>query len=214
MYCRAISQVDLSLHGGPLASFDVVRQISMISLLVFSLAVCFLISIVRHFTCIILIGNLHSIISSCLGVRAIESWCSCCHHYCEDDEEEECDQQVFQFCLCHSKSAPPIWTHPFKFSASNASSNGLCLILSFFGMKEFCGPYSCRKVCGNFRSGFEVSSCFHWSSLTMLIVAHQRDGALVQDHNGVVTLPSCSSSGIHCFPMVSLPLSFAVSFTS
>ena len=37
---------------------------------------------------------------------------------------------------------------------------------------------------------------------------------LPPDHNGVVTLPSCSSSGIHCFPMVSLPLSFAVSCTS
>ena len=35
------------------------------------------------------------------------------------------------------------------------------------------------KTCENFRSRFEIFSCFHWSSLTILIVAHQRDGALV-----------------------------------
>ena len=28
-----------------------------------------------------------------LGVHAIESlWCPCCHHCCEDNEEEGCDQ--------------------------------------------------------------------------------------------------------------------------
>ena len=37
---------------------------------------------------------------------------------------------------------------------------------------------------------------------------------LPPDHNGIVTLPSCSSSGILCFPMVFLPLNFAVPFTS
>ena len=35
------------------------------------------------------------------------------------------------------------------------------------------------KTCENFRSRFVIFSCFHWSSLTILIVAHQRDGALV-----------------------------------
>ena len=129
--------------------------------------------------------------------------------------------------------------------ARNASSNGRCLILSFFGIKEFCRPCSCRR--------FEISSCFHWSSLTILIVAHQRDGALVPvplmpgcgvsdvdrreavpvsaiffcpsggllrisilfillptDYDGAVIVFPCSSSGIHCFPMVLLPLSLAV----
>ena len=35
---------------------------------------------------------------------------------------------------------------------------------------------------------------------------------LSPDHNGVVSVFPSSSSGIHCFPMVSLPLSFAVFF--
>ena len=47
----------------------------------------------------------------------LKSWCSCCHQCCEDDEEEVCDQWLFQFWLCHSRSA------------RNASSN-LCRILS------------------------------------------------------------------------------------
>ena len=97
------------------------------------------------------------------------------------------------------------------------------------------------KTCGNFRSGFEICSCSHRSSLTIIVVAHQRDGAVVlvplvprcgvgdvdrrevvqvsavllpPDHSGVVIVFSCSSWGIHCFPMVSLPLSFAVFLTS
>ena len=37
---------------------------------------------------------------------------------------------------------------------------------------------------------------------------------LSSEHDGIVTVPSCSSLGIFCFPMVFLPLSFAVSFTS
>ena len=35
------------------------------------------------------------------------------------------------------------------------------------------------KTCENFRSRFEIFSCFQWSSLTILIVAHHRDGAPV-----------------------------------
>ena len=31
-------------------------------------------------------------------------------------------------------------------SARNYSSNGLCLILSFFGIEEFCRPCSCRRL--------------------------------------------------------------------
>ena len=109
------------------------------------------------------------------------------------------------------------------------------------------------KTCDNFHTGFEIFSCFHWSSLTILIVAHQRDGALVPvplmskcgvrdvdrrevvqvlaifyypsvgllrisilfmllppDYDGALILFPCSSSGIHCFPMVLSPLSLAV----
>ena len=33
-------------------------------------------------------------------------------------------------------------------SARNASSNGLCRTLSFFGIKEFCPPFSCRRLVG------------------------------------------------------------------
>ena len=43
------------------------------------------------------------------------------------------------------------------------------------------------KTCENFRSGSEMCSCFHWSSLTILVVAHQRDGALVP----VPLMPGC-----------------------
>ena len=104
-----------------------------------------------------------------------------------------------------------------------------------------------------FRSGSEIFSCFHWSRLTISIVACQRHGALVPvplmpgsgardvdrrevvqvsatffrpsmgmlrisvllilvppDVNSVLTTFPCSSSGIQCFPMILLPLSFAM----
>ena len=37
---------------------------------------------------------------------------------------------------------------------------------------------------------------------------------LPPDHNGVLVVFPCSSSGVHCFPMVFLPLSFAVFLVS
>ena len=113
------------------------------------------------------------------------------------------------------------------------------------------------KTSENFRSGLEIFSCFHWSSLTIIIVAHQRDGAFVQvplvsgcdgrdvdrrevvqvsaiffcptvvllrismlfvllppDYDGALVVFPCSSSGVHCFPMVLLPLSFTVFLAS
>ena len=152
--------------------------------------------------------------------------------------------RVFQFWLCHSRSA------------RNASSSCLCRTLSFFGMLEFCRPCSCRRLVRVCVVDI-VFSRSHRSTLAIIIIACQHDGVFVlvplvpgcrvgdvgrrevvqvsakffwssmsflrisalfvllpRDHNGVVSRPSCSSSGIHCFPMLSLPLSFAVSFTS
>ena len=43
------------------------------------------------------------------------------------------------------------------------------------------------KTCENIRSVSDICSCFHWSSLTILFVAHQRDGALVP----VLLMPGC-----------------------
>ena len=48
------------------------------------------------------------------------------------------------------------------------------------------------KTFENIRSGFEILSCFHWSSLTILIVAHQRDGALVP----VPLMPGCGKRDV------------------
>ena len=133
------------------------------------------------------------------------------------------------------EASPPILTHSLVLPKKGILSS---LFLS--------------KTCENSRSGSEISSCFHWSSLTILIVAHQRDGAVVPvplmpgsglrdvarrkvvqvsatffcpskgllrisvlfmrlqpDYNVPVVFP-CSSSGIHCFPMVLLPQSFAM----
>ena len=88
--------------------------------------------------------------------------------------------KCFQFWLWHSRSI------------RNASSNGLFLILSFFGIKEFCRPLFLSTTCENFRSGSEIFSCFHWSSLTILIVACQRDGAFVP----VPLIPRCGVMSI------------------
>ena len=51
------------------------------------------------------------------------------------------------------------------FSRSSEQGNSVVLVL--------------LKTCENFRSGSEIFSCFWGSSLTILIVARQRDGALV-----------------------------------
>ena len=67
----------------------------------------------------------------------------------EDDEKEEgCEKQVFQFCVIHSNSA------------HSTSSNGLCLILSFFQTKEFCRPCSCRRRARIFVVGLKSCLAF------------------------------------------------------
>ena len=123
---------------------------------------------------------------------------------------------------------------------------------------EWSLPYSLvlRKK-GIMSSFFLSKTCENRSSLTIIIIAYQRDGALVPvplvpgcdvgdvdrrdvvqvsatffcpstgllkisilfvllplDHNGVLIVFPCSSSGIHCFPIVPLPWSFAVFLAS
>ena len=67
-------------------------------------------------------------------------------------------------------------------SAGNASSNGLCRTLSFFGIKEFCRPCSCRRL-QNFRSGFEIFSCSHRSSLA--IIKSTTTQKVTRNYNGL-----------------------------
>ena len=69
-------------------------------------------------------------------------------------------------------------------SARSTSSNGLGLILSFFGIKEFCFPCSCRRLARIFVVGLNF--------LTILSVAHQRDGALVP----VPLMPGCGKRDV------------------
>ena len=139
-------------------------------------------------------------------------------------------------------------------SARNYSSNGLCLILSFFRNRGILSSLFFLKTCENFRSGFKVSSCSHRSSFTIIIIAYQCDACrclwcqaavrdvdrreaiqvsavcfcpsvglvrmsilfilLPPDYNGALIVFPCTSSGIHCCPIISLPLSFAVFLTS
>ena len=75
----------------------------------------------------------------------------------------------------------------FDSSTRNASSNGLCLVPSFFEIKEFLSSLFLSKICENFRIGFEIFSCSHRSRLTIVIITHQCNGALVP----VRLLPGC-----------------------
>ena len=65
-----------------------------------------------------------------------------------EQKEEGCEKQVFQFCVIHSNSG------------HNTSSGGLCLILSFFVMKEFCRPCSCRRLARIFVVGLKSCLAF------------------------------------------------------
>ena len=71
----------------------------------------------------------------------------------------------------------PMLTHPFYFCSQRFIEWSLphCLILWKKGIRS---SLFSSKSCEKFRSGFEIFSSFHWSSLTIIIVAHQRDGAL------------------------------------
>ena len=70
----------------------------------------------------------------------------------------------------------PILTHPL---CSQCFIEGSLLHSLFLRNEGILSSLFLSKTCENFRSGFEVSSCFHWFSLTTVIVAHQRDGVLV-----------------------------------
>ena len=138
----------------------------------------------------------------------------------------------------------------------NKSSNfdsSILILLAVLRRMVFASSSFLSKSCEIFRCGNEIFPCFHWSSLTILIIACQRDGAFVpvplmpgcgvrdvdrrvvvqvsailfrpsmnflrfsihfvilpSEHDGSVFVLSCSSFGIHCFPTVLLPLSFAM----
>ena len=70
--------------------------------------------------------------------------------------------RFFQSWLCYSRSA------------RNASSNGLCPALSFFGLWEFWRPCSCRRLVRLCEVDLEVFSRSHWSSLGVLREDAQR----------------------------------------
>ena len=85
----------------------------------------------------------------CLGVRAIEGLdvrvATIVVRMMK--RKKVATRRFFQFGLCHSSSV------------RNASSKGLCLTLSFFGVKGFCRLCSCRRlvrifvvVLGSFRA--------------------------------------------------------------
>ena len=76
---------------------------------------------------------------------AIERLRPCCHHCCEGDEEEVCDQRGLQFGLCHSRSA------------RNASLNGLWRALFLRDVGVLSSLFS-LKNCEIVRGGLEKSS--------------------------------------------------------
>ena len=80
----------------------------------------------------------------------------------------------------------PMLTHPLQFCSQCSIEWSLAcsLVLRNEGILSF---FFLSKTCENFRGGFEIFSCFHWSTLTILIVAHQRAGALVP----VPLMPGC-----------------------
>ena len=85
----------------------------------------------------------------------------------------------------------PILTPPFLFCSQRFIEWSLphSLVLRNNGILS---SFFLSKTCENVRSGSEICSCFHWSTLTILIVAHQRDGALVP----VPLMPGCGARDV------------------
>ena len=85
------------------------------------------------------------------------------------------------------------------------SSMLLRLILSFFGVKKFCHACSCRRLARIFVVGLKSFLALHWFSLTILIVAHQRDGVPVP----MPLMPGCGKKDVDCREVVQVS---AISF--
>ena len=95
---------------------------------------------------------------------------------------------------------------------------GLTSFRARIGQRDgVCVPVPLVPGCGirgvDRREVVQVSAKFFCPSMSFLRISILFV-LLPPDHDGDVTLPSCSSSGIHCFPMISVPLNFAMSFTS
>ena len=185
----------------------------------------------HRFSCDLAIGDLSI---GCLGVHTVESL---------DVRVATNFVKMMKMKEVARNKSSIFLTHPLKFCSQCFIERSLpnSVVLR---NKRIVSSLFLSKTCENFRSGSEICSCSHWFSLMILVVAHQRDGALVPvplmlgcgvrdvdcrevvqvsailfcpsmgllriSVDGALLVFPCSSSGIHCFPMVLFPLSLSV----